>query len=135
MLTLSGQFITGGGASDGGCAGSMQTVTQGTFGGNVSDTAKASGTLSVNSPASFYALPGISPTGSVQSATFLFLRLANRVVVKITQYGTVSGDPDIVSSMPLAAGATILNFPAENALKSVEIQGATTVEYLAAGSK
>ncbi len=133
MLSLNGQFISGGGASDG-CAGSMATVIQGSFASSLPDTAKSANTLNVNSPTTFYALPGVGPSGSVTLGTFAFLRLGSRFEVKITQYGTVSGDPDIVSTFPVT-GVAILNYPNENAIKSIELKGAGAVEYIVAGMK
>lgn len=132
MITVQGQIVSGGGASDG-CCSDMQAVLSFAFAQTIPDTAKAFGRQSVNSPASFVALPGVGSSGNVTQGLFLYLKCPQRIMIRLTQKGTATLDPDIVSTFP-AQGMVLMQFPIENPLKLLEVQGIGPVEYLVAGN-
>lgn len=85
----------------------------------------------VQSPSSFQALPGIGSAGPVTQAVTLYINSPTQVLVQLTMANPAGGS-DIVSVVPLQ-GIALWEFPSNGYVKSVGVQGASTVQYYASG--
>lgn len=132
MITVQGQIVSGAGAQDG-CCSDFVPVLAIKFAQTVPDAAKSFGRQSVNSASAFVPITGVGPTGSVTQGLFLYLKTDARFMVRVTQKGTTNLDPDIVSTFPLQ-GMLMMQFPLENTLKLLEVEGIGPVDFFVGGN-
>jgi hypothetical protein len=88
-------------------------------------------TPNLNSPSSFATLPGVGDGGTVTQGTFLYLKTANPMEVRVTQH---SDSGDVVSTL-YVEGVYVQEFPVGNYLKLLEAQGVGTIEYFVSGNQ
>lgn len=133
MLTLQGAIASGamGGAC---CAGApLQTMFAVDFSRQFGDAQRIAGTIPGVDLGTYVEVPGIGTPGGVERATFLFVRTATRVVLRLTTDPIVSGEPDDVAELAVD-GLGIWSFASVTRLKKLEFKGAATLEFVASGT-
>lgn len=86
----------------------------------------------VQSPNAYAALGAIGAGGPVTQASLLYLRTVVPVLVQITVL--ISNAPVVIAGIPVN-GLLVLEFPTNQPLTGVAVQGAAQVEYYAAGNQ
>lgn len=87
---------------------------------------------SLNSPSSFAGLDGVGSGETVTKATFLYLRTATAMTIRLT---TDDGSGGSVTAVIPVDGFLLMEFQTAKFLKLVEAQGVGTVEYFASGNE
>jgi hypothetical protein len=132
-VVLSGSIIAGPtGAGDCGFPSGITNIVFSSYPPQKSSGAKTSNSKTVNSASVYVALDGVGTGETVTQGNFLYLRSTSPLLVRLTTQPTSGGD--VVAVVPIH-GVMILEFPAANYLKLLEVQGVGTVEYLVSGNQ
>ena len=86
----------------------------------------------LNSPSSFFAVPGVGAAGIVTKATTLYLKSGSQVLVQLT-FANPSGTPTVIVE-PLQ-GLKLNEYPPGYELTGLALQGTGQIEYWAAGTQ
>jgi hypothetical protein len=129
---------------DGSLQAGPPNATEGTFPASVFNTpliltpnpkpwqvAEPTLTRRVSSPSSYKTLSGVGTNDTVTEATFIYLRTDANLLVRITQ--TIATVP--TTAVHSIRGLCILEFPDNEPVTLVEVQGTATIDFFAQGQR
>jgi hypothetical protein len=117
--------VSGGPAGSGAFPGGVGSFSLATSPDPKGYSVNASGVKNLNSPSVYVPLPGLGANSDVANADFLYLKSNGPVFVRITQTAGVQ--------VIHLQGMLMLEFPANDLLTLVELEGSATVEYFVSG--
>lgn len=87
-----------------------------------------------NSPNAFITLSGVGPADDVTQADTLYFRCRSPMQIRLTFYNPINPSAPVVSVTPVN-GTYFAEYPQNQYLTLLEVQGSGQIEYLASGQQ